>query len=272
MIKLYIEESLKQLDIDLFITDYVGDVVNLLNNKPKPYRLIWFPSEDLYVIGNAYKYIHGNLEDAADKAGYVQLTDELHKSDSSATFVPYNELTGSWNVGGFEGERGCVTYLKTGIILTFDNITQPNEFPELYNKLNATKSLQNININTIKDILLNYKSELTKLKNQEQGLIDLFIEAGYDIQPSYTGYIDLEDYINNMNRKDNTYWIFLTDLLFYPTDIEKRLSFISSLDNVQKGIDYLFGSIMSQQMHLYMQIIQLLDDNNIPYEWAYPYI
>lgn len=42
MIKLYIKEGLQKTEHkNLFITDYVGDIVNLLINKPMVYRIIY---------------------------------------------------------------------------------------------------------------------------------------------------------------------------------------------------------------------------------------
>lgn len=269
MIKLYIKESLNQLDTDLFITDYVGDVVNLLNNKPKPYRLIWFPSEDLYVIGNAYKYVHGNLEDAADKAGYIQLTDELRKSDSSATFVPYGELDHSWEVPGWEGERSIATYLKSGMLLTFRDITQSNEFPELYNKLKSTKSLKDINKDNLKDILLSYKTELNDYKKKEQRLINKCKKAGLPIRDTYTGHCDFKTFINH---RDTHYWQTIADLLYVPEDKSERHNFNNFIDNIQKDLSSKFFTALSQQAHIYERIKTLLDKNDIPYEWAYQYI
>ena len=65
--KLKIRESFKQLDIDLFIAVYVGDVVNILVNKPKPYRITYIKYDDLYIIANAETNVHYDMTDKVIK-------------------------------------------------------------------------------------------------------------------------------------------------------------------------------------------------------------
>ena len=170
--KLRIKEGIKQIDSGIYITDYVGDVVNLLINKPKPYRLVWNKIDDVYGIGDAYKYIHGNIEDAMLKQGYgnedLYKSTNIDKTHSEFTFVPYGNVDNSWEVGGFVGERNSTTYIPSGIILTNEDLQQ--DVPDLYNKLKRNKLL-NMDITKIEKILTNYAKELQHLRNEEKRII-----------------------------------------------------------------------------------------------------
>lgn len=72
--KLKINERLQKLGSDMFITDYAGDIVNLLVNKPKAYRFLYDAQADLYMICDAWDYIHMDMVKQAFKEGWY--TDE----------------------------------------------------------------------------------------------------------------------------------------------------------------------------------------------------
>ena len=65
--KLKILERLQKLGSDMFITDYAGDIVNLLVNKQKEYRFLYDAQADLYMICNAFDYIHSEMVEQAFK-------------------------------------------------------------------------------------------------------------------------------------------------------------------------------------------------------------
>ena len=43
-----IKERLEQTKYG-FVTDYVGDIINFLINKPKIYRISYYPQKDIYM-------------------------------------------------------------------------------------------------------------------------------------------------------------------------------------------------------------------------------
>lgn len=54
----------------MFITEYAGDIVNLLVNKPKAYRFLYDAQADLYMICDAWDYIHIEMVEQAFKDGW----------------------------------------------------------------------------------------------------------------------------------------------------------------------------------------------------------
>lgn len=65
-----LKERLQKLGSDMFITDYAGDIVNLLVNKPKAYRFLYDAQADLYMICDAWDYIHMDMVKQAFKEGW----------------------------------------------------------------------------------------------------------------------------------------------------------------------------------------------------------
>lgn len=68
--KLKILERLQRLGPEMFITDYAGDIANLLVNKQKEYRFLYDAQADLYMICDAFDYIHMNMVEQAFKKGW----------------------------------------------------------------------------------------------------------------------------------------------------------------------------------------------------------
>ena len=54
----------------MFISNYAGDIVNLLVNKPKDYRFLYDAQADLYMICDAWDYIHLDMVKRAFKEGW----------------------------------------------------------------------------------------------------------------------------------------------------------------------------------------------------------
>lgn len=54
----------------MFISNYAGDIVNLLVNKPKAYRFLYDAQADLYMICDAWDYIHMDMVKQAFKDGW----------------------------------------------------------------------------------------------------------------------------------------------------------------------------------------------------------
>lgn len=150
--KLQIRESFEKLDINLFITDYVGDVVNLLVNKPKPYRIVYNKFDDIYIIAPADELIHEEMTQRALYAGYLPNTKEFiynhnididefdsYKSDN-LIFLTDSDLT---NFGSYTDiynttEFGYEYPIITGSLFIKSKYTKnyfKQELPDLYNKL-----------------------------------------------------------------------------------------------------------------------------------------
>ena len=284
--KLHIKEGLKQVDSDMFITDYVGDVVNLFINKPKPYRVVYNKIGDIYGIGNAYKYIHGDIENALAENGYQNKdfysNRENYTNIKSITFVPYLTTDNSWEVIGFEGERSNPLYIKTGIILS--NYDLKTTIPDLYNKLKNNKWLITTDMDDVIKLLRVYSKELEHLRKQAKNYLKQFQEAGFNIRPEYKGIPNFKYYIDLIDSNSDTVWwlgnephvmIGTTDMFYYPEDREERMDFIGKLGKVggeEGGLEYDLDGNLSIQCNKYTQIKKLLDDANLPYDVAFKYV
>lgn len=136
MIQLYIQEKREVTPEGTFIFDYVGDVVNLFLNKPKVYRVCYFPREDIYLVGDAYSYIHGDLIRQANSFGY-----ELKGAEGrDMVFCPYKEIEkesdpDGWGVGWFNNERPYRLPITSGYLLAENKPYLQKYFPDLVKKL-----------------------------------------------------------------------------------------------------------------------------------------
>jgi hypothetical protein len=122
---------------DVFTTDYIGDIVKLFLNKPKVYRFSYLPKLDIYAVGDAYKYEHGNLIYCLREYGGYDIVYE--DSQNNAMFCPYDEIDNSedWDAGfNFGVEYPYSVPIETGYILTFNKSSLQNDFRELYTYLN----------------------------------------------------------------------------------------------------------------------------------------
>ena len=113
--KLRINERLQKLGSDMFITDYAGDIVNLLVNKPKAYRFLYDAQADLYMICDAYDYIHLEMVSKAFDEGWYE---------SQKNFID------EWVCGWF---RGCaVNYFDSALSgFEIDEDDSENELVDL---------------------------------------------------------------------------------------------------------------------------------------------
>lgn len=83
-----LKERLQKLGSDMFITDYAGDIVNLLVNKPKAYRFLYDAQADLYIICDAWDYIHFDMIRQAFRDGWY-----LTQKDFIEEFIgKYSEI------------------------------------------------------------------------------------------------------------------------------------------------------------------------------------
>ena len=68
--KLHIQESIHQIASNCYISDYVGNILDLINNKPKLYKIIYDAQADLWLIGDGNRLIHMDMMDYAWKANW----------------------------------------------------------------------------------------------------------------------------------------------------------------------------------------------------------
>lgn len=64
-------ERLEPVSDSVFITESAQDIANLLVNKPKPYRIVYDSSYDIWGIGDANLVTHDDLKFAIGDSGYL---------------------------------------------------------------------------------------------------------------------------------------------------------------------------------------------------------
>lgn len=273
MITLNINESLEQLEPDMFVTDYVGDIVNLLVNKPKQYRILWDFSTDVYAIGIATTYIHRNLLNAIKQAGYTQ----TYNNNKSCVFIPYTQMESDWEVE----DRTERTYLKTGIIVTNGDFSKL--FPDFYNKLKSTRNLvTKEDSKLLKDLVVGYKRALDKLQKEEKQILSIFRNSDIEMKNNYKGYGTLKDYLKLRQHKmdrinDDLSALCLDDVFVLPDTIDSRIRFWKEYNKDINGHNLydlkneLYDN-MFQQGNMYEELMRFLDDIKLPYELVFDYV
>lgn len=78
IIRLALDERLEKIDGG-FITTSAYDIVNLLKNKPKDYRILYDNRIKMYMIGDANNLIHHQLMERAFKQGYYYSQENFMK-------------------------------------------------------------------------------------------------------------------------------------------------------------------------------------------------
>lgn len=161
--KLRIYEKLHKLetpfhlsDTEAFITDYVGDIVNLCLNKNTSYRISYVPDDDVYLIVDANRAIHEEILEIALKTGWLPKTSEFMKKchfsvdeydanrSNNLIYVTKSEIDSAFkNMFTDKDTISIYEYayewpIETGAIFTKGNGSQLEfkiSWKELYNKL-----------------------------------------------------------------------------------------------------------------------------------------
>lgn len=107
----------KLINEEIFITNSPYDIVNLLKNKPKEYRILYDKNIDMYMIGDANYITHWDLAKQAYNNGYYNIQDEHKffnyydsKNFVNLIFTPNK----SWKLGTdnyrryYEYDFGCI--------------------------------------------------------------------------------------------------------------------------------------------------------------------
>jgi hypothetical protein len=172
--KLLIKESLsmrekfEQFETGVYFTDFVGDIVNLMLNKPKIYRIVYDSQFDTYAMCDAKIYIHDNLAELLFDSGFVQQfmnnydieeikncpkvpvgTDaQRYRVNGSwikhtlnyAIFVPYDKNNGENKLDSWY--RYCLP-IESGNIYVHEEeeLSDSRAFKDLYTKLISLKAI-----------------------------------------------------------------------------------------------------------------------------------
>lgn len=98
-----IDESLHSVDDGILISDYVGNIVDLLDNKPKPYRILYDAQTDLWIISDdVVNKMHFDLMQQAWKRGWY---------DNQIDFL-------MWLTGGEKDSDYARMYFRRGVSFT----------------------------------------------------------------------------------------------------------------------------------------------------------
>lgn len=65
-----INERVEELETGVFATQSAYDLLNIMKNKPKAYRVVYDTNNRHYFIGDAYNYIHQDILEIAFKNGF----------------------------------------------------------------------------------------------------------------------------------------------------------------------------------------------------------
>lgn len=148
-----IEASLKKIDDSaVLLTDYAGDIVNLLVNKPKGYRIVYIPYDDVYLIADAKDYIHEYITQAALDEGWLPKLDEFMRKNHediedidayrtvNLVFLTEDNLEkfGTYSDPYNSMEFGYEFPITTGSVFTKSRYSKnylKQSVPELYSKL-----------------------------------------------------------------------------------------------------------------------------------------
>ena len=152
--KLRIRESFQKLDGgDILLTDYAGDIANLLINKPKSYRILYNKHDDVYLIADAMNYIHEEMTEIAIYEGWLPKTQEFMKSrridvddydrdySENIVFIPKDEMEVTFGKRFFSmalSEYSCEYPIETGSIFTKEEYHHnylSDNFNDLYSRL-----------------------------------------------------------------------------------------------------------------------------------------
>lgn len=183
-----LNERLEEISQATYATDLVGDVVNWLLNKPKPYRILYDKKYDVWVIADAMSNTHKDMSIDLFDSDYlygvarnldsdIALAREEGKFNSGYTdaevysdywfdnfqlkglfFIPKNMQYRDYEESGFYSHEVPIT---TGSLF----VQRPSEFSEhgifkdLYNKLDRLNALKSSLKSIYLDCRRNYGSD-----------------------------------------------------------------------------------------------------------------
>lgn len=183
-----LDERLEEISPETYATDSVGDIVNWLLNKPKPYRILYDREYDVWVIADAMSNTHKDMSIdlfdsdylygvAKDLDGDISLAREDGKFNSGYTdaevysdywfhhyqlkglfFIPKNMQYRDYEESGFYSYEVPIT---TGSIFVqrSSEFSEHGIFKDLYNKLDRLNALKSSLKSIYLDCRRNYGSD-----------------------------------------------------------------------------------------------------------------
>ena len=149
-----IKESFQKIDDGgILLTDYAGDIANLLINKPKSYRILWNKHDDVYLVADAMTYIHEEMTEKALEEGWLPKTQEVMKKrnmdvdeydkffSENIIFISKDEMESTFSKNFYSmamSEYGYEYPIKTGSVFTkgdFGSGYLSRYFGDLYKRL-----------------------------------------------------------------------------------------------------------------------------------------
>lgn len=233
-----LNEKFEELDDEIWATKSAYDILNQFKNKKNPLRVVYDRNKNYYFIGNALRYIHGDLISAAYKMGFyyedldepsrneimIYLGNNLETNDVlMLSFFPNgfgdinkldNERSSDWYTHKYVYDFGLIYVHEANNFESFDlyNVLgnpkekEELELPESFNKINTLfKSLH-------EDIISLDKFKFKK--NVDEFTNDL-LEIGKQVNPSnpYDWVADKFYDMSKWNKKDWEY-LFKKELNF----------------------------------------------------------
>jgi hypothetical protein len=196
-----INESLEQIANETYCTDYVGDVVNWLLNKPMPYRIVYDSKYDIYCIADATKNTHKDMSIDIFDSDYLygisrhldddinEMRDIAHYNDGYTDaevysdfgfdsgflkglfFIPVDDEYFNYEASGF---YTIATPITSGTI--YSKYQLERNFKDLYNKLAMRKAFVDRDSRLPLDSIWFWASDY---KDKEYMFTDKALSAGY---------------------------------------------------------------------------------------------
>ena len=202
-----IMERFEEIESQIFATNSVYDVINILKNKPKSYRVVFDKKLNYYFIGDARNYIHLDLLEAAFRSGFYpefyseaemqDYMDDTLFNEDILLFAFYPTESHAQDI-----EKSSDGYTRKyvydfGVIYAHEET--PLEGSALYKKLGDPIKKENI----FEDF--NMKNNFKKLNEQLQKFLEekQLFEIKVEQIPDRILSFDLEDVDNYGNRKGN---------------------------------------------------------------------
>ena len=260
-------EKLENISEGCYATDYVGDVVNWILNKPKPYRILYDSHFDVWVICDALENTHrGMALDLFDSDYLYSVAKNLGK------YIQFARSDGKFNNGytdaevysdyGFrkyllkglffipEGKNyedyenssfySIETPITTGTIFTqlYDEFTPTGIFKDLYKKLDAAVAIKNTLPELLKQFKEKYGNEWLDYFYEEAEEWDYDEEEVQEFLNNYGILASIKESKNMFIREDNTfdeYIDVLQELGFEPNPEQTPNSWNKEYPDIDKN-------------------------------------
>lgn len=104
-IKEFFNEKFEEIEEGIYTTNSAYDVLNRLKNKPSSYRVIYDNNINLYIIGDAFDYIHLDLLEATYRSGFYPL---MYSENDMSEYLDGCLEDGSMLLFSYDPEGGSI--------------------------------------------------------------------------------------------------------------------------------------------------------------------